>query len=61
MVSVTMNEPEEPPRRYRWPWIALAFVLLFIVLCVIWMTVDVKKLEHERDFNSPLPASQPAH
>ena len=56
-----MNEPEEPPRHYRWPWIALGFVLVFIVLAVVWMTVDVKKLEHERDYNAPLPTSQPAH
>lgn len=56
-----MNEIEETPRRYRWPWIALACVILFIVSCVIWMTVYVKKIEREHDYNAPLPASQSAH
>ena len=55
-----MNEIEEPPRRYRWPWYALAFVLIGIISTVIWMTVYVKKLEREHDYNAPLPTSQPA-
>ena len=55
-------EPSEPPRRYRWPWIFWGFVLLGLLLAVIWMTVEVKRLERERDYNAPLPASTtPAH
>jgi len=57
----TMNEPDENVPRYRWPWFALAFVVLGIVLAVVWMTVDVKKLERERDYNAPLPSSPAAH
>jgi len=56
-----MNEPDENVPRYRWPWFALAFVVLGIVLAVVWMTVDVKKLERERDYNAPLPSSPAAH
>jgi hypothetical protein len=54
-----MNEPEEPPRHHRWPYIAIAFVVIFIISAVIFMTVAVKKLERERDFNSPLPGTAP--
>lgn len=61
ILPAAMNENEEPPRHYRWPKIALACVILFIVSCVIWMTVAVKKLEREHDYSAPLPASQPAH
>jgi hypothetical protein len=52
-----MNEPEEIPRRHRWPWFVLAGVVLWIVSAVIWMAADVKKLEHERDFNAPVPVN----
>ncbi len=54
-----MNEPEEPPRRYRWPWIALAMVVIGILSAVIFMTVAVRKLEHERDYSAPLPGTAP--
>jgi hypothetical protein len=56
-----MNEPEEAPRRHRWPWFVLAGVVLWIVLTVIWMGVYIKKLEREHDYSAPLPASAPAH
>jgi hypothetical protein len=56
-----MNEPEEIRRRYRWPWLVLAGVVLWIVSAVIWMAADVKKLERERDFNAPVPANGSTH
>ena len=32
-----MNEPNENPRRYRWPWLVAAAVVLGIVLAIIWV------------------------
>ena len=61
MFSNAMNEPEEIPRRHRWPWFVLAGVVLWIVLTVIWMAAYVKKLERERDFSAPVPASGSIH
>jgi hypothetical protein len=55
-----MNEPNENPRRYKWPWFVLAAVVLGIVLAVLWMRVAVNKVERERDYNAPLPTSAPA-
>lgn len=55
-----MNEPNEDRRRYKWPWFVAAAVLLGIVLAVAWMFFAVKKVERERDFNTPLPAGAPA-
>jgi hypothetical protein len=53
-----MNEPENDQKpRYKWPWIALAMVVLGIVLAVVWMTFAVRKVERERDFSAP-PAGQ---
>jgi hypothetical protein len=55
-----MNEPDESPRRHRWPWFAAAAVVLFVVLTVVWMGYAVRREKQERDFNAPLPSS-PAH
>jgi hypothetical protein len=55
-----MNEPNENPRRYRWPWFVLAAILLFVTLAIVWMSFAVKRERQERDFSAPLPGS-PAH
>jgi hypothetical protein len=55
-----MNEPNENPRRYKWPWFVLAAFLLFVALAVVWMSLAVKRERQERDFNAPLPNSAPA-
>jgi bacteriorhodopsin len=55
-----MNEPNESPHRYRWPWYAAAAVVLFVVLTVVWMSFAVKRERQERDFNAPLP-NTPVH
>ena len=52
-----MNEQDEKPRRYKWPWFVLAAVLLGIVLAVVWVSFAVKKVEQERNFNASFPAS----
>lgn len=56
-----MNEPGAslPPPNYKWPWLALAAVLLAVVLAIVWMTFAVKKVEQERDFSAPMPDSAP--
>ena len=52
--------PENSPNpNYRWPWFALAAVLLALVLAVIWVAIAARKVEQQRDFG-PLPASAPA-
>jgi hypothetical protein len=59
--SARMDEPngKTPRQKYRWPWFALAAVLLFIALAVLWVGLAAKKVEQQRDF-APLPASAPA-
>jgi bacteriorhodopsin len=54
-----MNQSTEIPRRYKWPWFALAAVVLGIALAVLWVSFAVKKVEQERDVNGPLPSSAP--
>ena len=56
--AATMSS-EENPRRHRWPFFALAAVVLAVVLAVAWMRVAVKKIEAQRDDYAPLPASAP--
>ena len=55
-----MNESNENPRRYKWPWFVLAAVLLFVALTIVWMSFAVKRERQEREFNAPLP-NAPAH
>jgi hypothetical protein len=55
-----MENPNENPRRHRWPWLVLAAFLLGVSLAVLWISFEVRKVERERDVNAPLPAS-PAH
>ena len=54
-----MNESNENSRRYKWPWFALAAVVLFIVIAVLAVAQAAKKVEQQRDFNAPLPSSAP--
>ncbi|HEX5398911.1 MAG TPA: hypothetical protein VFY06_07675 [Verrucomicrobiae bacterium] len=50
------SEPNETPRRYKWPWFLLAAVVLFIVLAIVWMSVAVHREREERGFDQPVPA-----
>jgi hypothetical protein len=51
-----MDDDDNNPRRYKWPWFVAAAVLLGIVLAVVWVSFAVKKVERERNFNPPVPA-----
>jgi F0F1-type ATP synthase assembly protein I len=48
-----MNEPEEKPRRYKWPWFVLAAFLLGLILAILWMLIDIRAVEQERNLNLP--------
>ena len=56
-----MSEPDEKPPRYRWPWFALAAVVLFIVLAVIWVSLAAEKVERQRDYSAPISSGTPGH
>jgi hypothetical protein len=48
-----------PPRKHLWPWIVWPMVLLGISITVVSVWFKVKSIEHQRDFNAPLPSSAP--
>ena len=52
-----MDDKNENPRRYQWPWFGLAAVLVFVVLTIVWVSFAVKKVERQRNFNAPVPAT----
>jgi len=54
-----VNEPDEipPKRNYKWPWFVLAAVILFVVLTIVWVSFAVRKVEQQRNFNAPVPAT----
>jgi hypothetical protein len=55
--EASMDDPNETPRRHRWPWLVLAAFLLGVALAVLWISFEVRHVERERDFNAPLPSS----
>jgi len=59
-MNITMNESNEKPRRYKWPWLVLAGVVLFIVVSVIWVAFAAEKVEQQRDYSAPIPAGAAA-
>jgi len=53
MSKIEMNEPNEKPRRYKWPWWVLAAFLLGVVLAIVWVSLEVRTVKRERDLNIP--------
>jgi hypothetical protein len=51
-----MDEPNEKPRRYKWPWFVLAAVVLGVALAILWMIFEIRTVEQERNPSAPLPA-----
>jgi formylglycine-generating enzyme len=47
-MNETITDPNEPPRRYIWPFYVLGFVVLGIVLAVVWMRPEVKRVQEMR-------------
>jgi hypothetical protein len=50
-----MNEQNDSPRNYNWPWFVLAAVVLGIILAVVWLGFAVHREKQERDFAAPIP------
>ncbi len=44
------NTDSAPPR-YRWPWFVLGAVVLGILLAVLWMTVEVRRIRRQQATN----------
>ena len=51
------NKPGEndPKRNYKWPWLLLAAVVLFVALAILWVGFAAHREKQERDFNAPIP------
>jgi hypothetical protein len=55
--SFHMDDEDNNPRRYKWPWFVLAAAVLFVVLTIVWVSLAAKKVEQEREVNLPVPAN----
>jgi len=45
---------EEPPKRpYRWPWFVLGALILAVLLAVLWMSGEVRRMQRIRELNNP--------
>ena len=59
MENNAANGSERPGRQhYIWPWFVLAAVLLAVVLSILWMRHEVKRIERSRDSNASPPELQ---
>jgi hypothetical protein len=56
MVEIKMNEPDENPRGYKWPWLLLAAVVLAVVLAILWVSFAAREVERERGTSPAVPA-----
>ena len=45
-----------PVRRYRWPWLVLAAVVLAVIVAVLMMSRELERVRRIRDATTP-PAS----
>lgn len=51
-----IEQDEIPPKQsYKWPWFALAAVVLGIILAVVWVGFAAHREKQERNFNAPIP------
>ncbi len=57
--KMNQSAPTENQRRYLWPWIVWPMALLFVVITVVSVWLNAKKIEGQRDVNAPLPSSAP--
>jgi hypothetical protein len=44
----------EEKLRYKWPRYVLAGVIVFLVAAIVWVVLEARKVEHERDFSAPM-------
>jgi len=66
-----MSEKSEMPasRRYRWPWFVLALFLLGLILMIVWVGSEARRLDEYRadvpanpassENRAPLPGTNP--
>jgi hypothetical protein len=52
-----MDDQNENPPRYQWPWFVLAAFLLAVTLAIVWMSFAIHREKQERDVNAPLPGA----
>jgi len=45
------NERKAPKPRYIWPWFLLAGFVLGVVLAVIWLTAEVRRVKEQRQYD----------
>jgi len=47
------SEPTRPPHRRLWPWFLLILILLGVLLAVLWLSVEVRRLQERRKYYIP--------
>jgi hypothetical protein len=55
--SVAEPDPEQghkpAQRHYRWPLFVIAGIILGILLAILWLSFEIRRLERIRQLNSP--------
>jgi len=51
------NEPAVSPKaRHVWPWFLLAGIVLGVVLAVIWLSAEVRRVREQRQYDFAPPS-----
>jgi hypothetical protein len=48
------RERARPPHRRLWPWFLLVAFLVAILLAVLWLSVEVRRLKERRRYYIPI-------
>ena len=56
-MEIEASLPGKPPRR-TWPWVLVAVVMLGVVLAVVWVRAEVRRIHEQRQTTMP-PSGEP--
>lgn len=51
------DDPLHRPPTYQWPKYALAGVLLFVALAVLWLLREVNRIQQQKQRRQPVPTN----
>ena len=54
------NDSGHPRHRRLWPWFVLIVLMLGILLAILWVSAEVRRLQERRKYYIPADTNAPA-